>query len=220
MLAYADEQALALTRQTGQGWYWSRSRKRLWRKGETSGHTQRVVEVRSDCDHDALLYLVEQQGPACHTGQRSCFFTVLAADDNWSPADSFNLDDLYSIIRERIKVRPSGSYVSSLVDRGLNRVLQKVGEEAIEAVLALRDLDPAASAGENRQRAVEELADLCFHVLVSMACYDIEPEEVVAELGTRRKDKVEVGLSRSSRTGTLQPRMVAAVSGNSPIGRH
>lgn len=204
MLAYADKEALSLTLQTGEGWYWSRSRKKLWRKGETSGHTQRVVEVRVDCDNDALLYLVEQQGPACHTGEKSCFFTVLNPDEKLFPPDTFNLDDLYSIIKERKEKSPPGSYVSSLINRGFSRVLQKVGEEAIEAILALKDLDVPSPSDKKRQRAVEELADLCFHVLVAMACSNIEPEEIVTELAARRKAKVEMGLSCSSGARTLQ----------------
>ncbi|NLG87491.1 MAG: bifunctional phosphoribosyl-AMP cyclohydrolase/phosphoribosyl-ATP diphosphatase HisIE [Firmicutes bacterium] len=189
MLAYADAEALALTKQTGEGWYWSRSRQKLWRKGETSGNTQQVVEVRVDCDNDALLYLVKQQGPACHTGEKSCFFRVLSSDDYLVPPGDFTLDDLFNIINERIEKRPAGSYVSSLIGRGNNRVLQKIGEEATEAILALRDLDIQPTESQGRQRAVEELADLCFHVLVAMACYNIEPEEVVAELAARRKEE-------------------------------
>ncbi|HKM38784.1 MAG TPA: bifunctional phosphoribosyl-AMP cyclohydrolase/phosphoribosyl-ATP diphosphatase HisIE [bacterium] len=220
MLAYANEEALALTRQTGEGWFWSRSRGKLWRKGETSGHTQRVVEIRTDCDHDALLYLVEQKGPACHTGERSCFFTVLESKGHHKHTSSFNLHDLYSIIKQRQGSKQPDSYVNSLTKRGLSRVLQKVGEEAVETILALRDLDSAVSRTKHRQRAVAELADLCFHALVAMAYTNIPPEEVIAELGKRRTKKIEVGLPYSPRARAIQPEMDAQVLDCCPISRH
>ncbi|HHV78496.1 MAG TPA: bifunctional phosphoribosyl-AMP cyclohydrolase/phosphoribosyl-ATP diphosphatase HisIE [Firmicutes bacterium] len=192
MLAYANQEALALTLKTGQGWYWSRSRRKLWRKGETSGHTQRVVSVKADCDSDALLYLVQQSGPACHTGRRSCFYKEVAdASSMVSDDTQFDLDELFEVIRQRIEEKPEGSYVASLVGRGTNRVLQKIGEEAVEAVIALRELASRrdSSAEDARRWAIAELADLCFHCLIGMAHLGIQPVEVVRELAGRRRTR-------------------------------
>lgn len=191
MLAYANEEALRLTLETGQGWYWSRSRNKLWRKGETSGHTQRVIEVRVDCDGDAFLYLVEQTGPACHTGEKTCFFRKVGGLEELpvgenpvadGPAGDFDLDVLYRRVLSRIEERPEGSYVASLVGRGKSRVLQKIGEEAVEAILAMCE-----TGDGDTSRAVAEIADLWFHCLVGMAILGISPKEVIAELARRRR---------------------------------
>jgi phosphoribosyl-ATP pyrophosphohydrolase/phosphoribosyl-AMP cyclohydrolase len=116
MLAWMDEEAERLTRETGEAWFWSRSRERLWKKGETSGNVLRVVEIREDCDDDALLLRVEPAGPACHTGSRSCF-----------------APDLWRTVVERVRERPEGSYVASLADEGVAKAAQKLVEEAGEA---------------------------------------------------------------------------------------
>ena len=113
MLAWMDEEAERLTRETGEAWFWSRSRERLWKKGETSGNVLRVVEIRDDCDEDALLLRVEPAGPACHTGSRSCF-----------------APELWRTVVERVRERPEGSYIASLADAGIERAAQKLGEEA------------------------------------------------------------------------------------------
>jgi phosphoribosyl-ATP pyrophosphohydrolase/phosphoribosyl-AMP cyclohydrolase len=161
MLAWMDDEALRLTRETGEAWFWSRSREKLWRKGETSGNVLAVEEVRDDCDGDALLVRVRPAGPACHTGSTSCF----------APA-------LWRTVVERVRERPQGSYVASLADAGVARAAQKVGEEALEAALA-------AVAGDGR--LVEEAADLVFHLYVLLAVAGVDIAEVEDELNRRVK---------------------------------
>jgi phosphoribosyl-ATP pyrophosphohydrolase/phosphoribosyl-AMP cyclohydrolase len=160
MLAWMDDEALRLTRETGEAWFWSRSRSRLWRKGETSGNTLAVVELRDDCDGDALLLRVRPNGPVCHTGSLSCFAP-------W----------LWRRVAERAKERPQGSYVSQLLDEGPAACARKVGEEGVEAALA--------GAGESDERLVEELADLWFHSYVLLAARGLDPAAVETELERR-----------------------------------
>ena len=162
-LAYANREALERTLETGEAHYYSRSRQELWRKGATSGNTQRVVEVRLDCDEDALLYRVLPSGPACHTGEESCFFTTLpgggtgvAKEDGAALDFGATVEKLAGTIAERHREMPEGSYTAGLIRRGTPRVAQKVGEEAVEVVVAaLRD-----------ERIAEEAADLLYHLLV------------------------------------------------------
>jgi phosphoribosyl-ATP pyrophosphohydrolase/phosphoribosyl-AMP cyclohydrolase len=161
MLAWMDDEALRLTRETGEAWFWSRSREQLWRKGETSGNVLAVEEIRDDCDGDALLVRVRPAGPACHTGSTSCF----------APA-------LWRTVVERVRERPEGSYVASLADAGIERAAQKVGEEALEAALS-------AVAGDGR--LAEEAADLVFHLYVLLAVAGVDIAAVEAELARRRK---------------------------------
>jgi phosphoribosyl-AMP cyclohydrolase / phosphoribosyl-ATP pyrophosphohydrolase len=159
MLAWMDEEAERLTRETGEAWFWSRSREKLWRKGETSGNTLAVEEIRDDCDGDAILLRVRPAGPACHTGSRSCFAP-------W----------LWRRIVERRQERPAGSYVVSLLDRPAEAA-RKVGEEGLEAALA--------GVSESDGRLVEELADLWFHSYVLLAARGLDPDDVEAELRRR-----------------------------------
>jgi phosphoribosyl-AMP cyclohydrolase / phosphoribosyl-ATP pyrophosphohydrolase len=160
MLAWMDDEALRLTQETGEAWFWSRSRSRLWKKGETSGNVLAVEEVRDDCDGDALLLRVRPAGPACHTGSTSCF----------APA-------LWRTVVERVRDRPEGSYVGSIADEGIERAAQKLGEEAVEAAIA-------ATAGDGR--LVSEAADVLFHLYVLLAVAGVDVAEVEDEL-TRRK---------------------------------
>ncbi len=160
MLAWMDEEALRRTRETGEAWFWSRSRQELWHKGETSGNTLAVEEIREDCDGDAILLRVNPAGPACHTGSRSCFAP-------W----------LWRRITERAKERPDGSYVAKLLDAGPATVARKVGEEGVEAALA--------GATESDERLIEELADLWFHSYVLLAARGLDPDDVEAELRRR-----------------------------------
>ncbi|MBM3678200.1 MAG: bifunctional phosphoribosyl-AMP cyclohydrolase/phosphoribosyl-ATP diphosphatase HisIE [Actinobacteria bacterium] len=164
MLAYADEEALCRTRETGEAWFWSRSRQELWHKGATSGNTMAVVEVRDDCDGDALLYRVRPNGPVCHTGSESCFAP-------W----------LWRIVAERAATRPEGSYVSRLLDAGVAKVAQKVGEEGVEAALA--------AVADSDERLVEELADLWFHSYVLLAARGLDPATVEEELQRRHAER-------------------------------
>jgi phosphoribosyl-AMP cyclohydrolase / phosphoribosyl-ATP pyrophosphohydrolase len=159
MLAWMDDEALRLTKETGQAWFWSRSREQLWKKGETSGNTLAVEEVRDDCDGDALLVRVIPSGPACHTGSTSCF----------APA-------LWRTVVERVRDRPEGSYVASLADAGVERAAQKLGEEAVEAAIA---------ATANDGRLVSEAADVLFHLYVLLAVAGVDVSEVEDELARR-----------------------------------
>jgi phosphoribosyl-ATP pyrophosphohydrolase/phosphoribosyl-AMP cyclohydrolase len=161
MLAWMDDEAERRTRETGEAWFWSRSRGRLWKKGETSGNVLRVVEIRDDCDEDALLLRVEPAGPACHTGSRSCF-----------------APELWRTVVERVRDRPEGSYVALLADAGIERAAQKLGEEAVEAAIA-------AVAGDGR--LVEEAADVLFHLYVLLAVAGVDVDEVERELVSRRR---------------------------------
>ena len=177
-LAYANREALEKTLETGEAHYYSRSRQELWRKGATSGNTQRVVEVRLDCDEDALLYRVEPQGPACHTGEDSCFFTTLYgtdAHDGGKPNFGKIVEKLARTIAERHREMPEESYTAGLIRRGTPRVAQKVGEEAVEVVVAaLRD-----------ERLAEEAADLLYHLLVLLEERGVGIEEVARVLHDR-----------------------------------
>jgi len=183
MLAYADRDALARTLATGQAHYYSRSRQGPWRKGETSGHVQRVVEVRLDCDGDAVLYRVDQTGPACHTGERTCFGAVLdeTASGPAAGADpgAHLLSRLARTIGLRAQERPEGSYTVKLLDRGVAKIAQKVGEEAVETVVA--------ATAEDDARLAAESADLLYHLLVLLHARGVPLERVWDELERREK---------------------------------
>jgi phosphoribosyl-ATP pyrophosphohydrolase/phosphoribosyl-AMP cyclohydrolase len=162
MLAWMDDEALRLTRETGEAHFFSRSRGRLWRKGETSGNTLAVEELRDDCDGDAFLLRVRPNGAACHTGSTSCFAP-------W----------LWRTVRERAEARPEGSYVASLLEGGSAKVGQKLGEEGVEAALAV--------AAEDDERVVSEIADLWFASYVALAARGLDPAAVEDELLRRRR---------------------------------
>jgi phosphoribosyl-ATP pyrophosphohydrolase/phosphoribosyl-AMP cyclohydrolase len=177
MLAYTSREAVEKTLSSGEAHYYSRSRKEIWRKGETSGNTQKVVEVRLDCDGDALLYRVEPAGPACHTGERSCFFTSLAGSGGEVPDLGRALTRLAGTIAGRRREMPEGSYTSKLLDRGTGYTAQKVGEEAVEVVVA-------ALEGE---KLAEESADLLYHLLVLLEGRGVRVEEVARVLDERHR---------------------------------
>jgi phosphoribosyl-AMP cyclohydrolase / phosphoribosyl-ATP pyrophosphohydrolase len=180
MVAYADREALERTLSTGFAHYYSRSRKTLWRKGETSGHEQRVAEVRLDCDGDTVLFRVEQSGPACHTGTRTCFSTsvVPVAGTGEDPGGHL-LSRLAATIAARAAERPEGSYTVQLLDRGITKVSQKVGEEAVELVVAANAEDDARVAAES--------ADLIYHLLVLLQARGVTLDAVLRELEQRTK---------------------------------
>ena len=181
-LAYANREAVEKTLATGEAHFYSRSRGELWRKGATSGNTQRVVEVRLDCDGDALLYRVEPRGPACHTGERTCFFTTLAGDGVGvakEGPDGISLgtmvERLAGTIAQRHRDMPQESYTAGLIRRGPERLAQKVGEEAVEVVIAALRED----------RLAEETADLVYHLLVLLEERGVRTEEVAGVLRDR-----------------------------------
>lgn len=168
-LAYMNADSLQRTRETGETWLWSRSRKELWHKGATSGNTQHVVAISEDCDGDALVVSVIPNGPACHTGARSCFSDV--------PPRA--LDRLMNVLCDRREKRPEGSYTAKLFNGGRGKIVKKIGEEATEVVIA--------ALSETRERLVSEITDLVFHVSVLMADEGIEWSEVEGELAARGK---------------------------------
>lgn len=182
MVAYANREALERTASTGSAHYYSRSRAALWRKGETSGHRQVVREIRIDCDGDAVLYRVEQTGPACHTGARTCFATAVTADGSTVAGDDPGghvLTRLAATIARRAVERPDGSYTVQLLDRGIPKVSQKVGEEAVEVVVAANAEEP--------ERLASEAADLLYHLLVLLEARGVPLDAVWKELSQRSR---------------------------------
>jgi phosphoribosyl-ATP pyrophosphohydrolase/phosphoribosyl-AMP cyclohydrolase len=167
MVAYADRAALERTRETGEAHYHSRSRGALWKKGETSGHTQVVEDVRVDCDGDAVLYVVRQHGPACHTGAPTCFGEPTGAI----------LTRLARTIADRGRTRPTGSYTAHLLEEGVGRIARKLGEEAVETVVA--------ATSEDAARLTSEAADLLYHLLVLLEAKHLPLDRVFEELAQR-----------------------------------
>lgn len=192
MLAWANRQALQQTAATGRATYWSRSRASLWVKGETSGHAQEVVDVRVDCDADAVLYRVRQTGPACHTGERSCFYRL--GEDALSPAGDPRpmLARLEEIIERRERERPEGSYTTYLFGKGTDKILKKLGEETAETLIAAKNGDNAELRSES--------ADLLFHLMVLWRDRGLGADEVWGELDRRfgAAPRPEPGPSRAS----------------------
>ena len=179
MLAYMNEESLRLTLETGYATYFSRSRKQLWKKGETSGHVQQVMDMRYDCDGDTILMKVIQTGNACHTGHYSCFFnSILEADPDEVPANAGILQSVYDVISDR-RVHPQeGSYTNYLFDKGVEKMCKKVGEEASETIIA-------AMKG-NKEEVTYEVADLMYHLLVLMNQQGVTPDDDYEELARRR----------------------------------
>jgi phosphoribosyl-ATP pyrophosphohydrolase/phosphoribosyl-AMP cyclohydrolase len=175
-LAYMNEESLRRTLSEGETWFWSRSRSELWHKGATSGNTQRVVEVRLDCDSDAVVVLVEPRGPACHTGAASCFRRAEGENDAARIGDV--LEGLYGVVEGRKREMPEGSYTTYLFEKGLNKILKKVGEEAAETIIAAKDEDMGALTSET--------ADLVYHLVVLMVERGLTLEALAGELAHRR----------------------------------
>jgi phosphoribosyl-ATP pyrophosphohydrolase/phosphoribosyl-AMP cyclohydrolase len=194
MVAYANRDALDRTLATGLAHYFSRSRGALWQKGETSAHVQRVVEIRLDCDGDTVLYRVEQTGPACHTGTRTCFSTVIGRTGGRADRDAADveahggseedpgghlLSRLARTIAQRASDRPAGSYTAELLAGGVGTASRKVGEEAVEVVVAANS--------EDDERLASEAADLLYHLLVLLQARGVPLDAVLAELEKREK---------------------------------
>jgi phosphoribosyl-ATP pyrophosphohydrolase/phosphoribosyl-AMP cyclohydrolase len=179
-LAYMNAESLRRTIEEGETWFWSRSRSELWHKGATSGNTQRVVEIRPDCDNDAVVVKVVPAGPACHTGQTSCFHGTLD-HDGAETAGELNLgsvlDGLYKVIEDRFVQRPEGSYTSYLFEKGLDKILKKVGEESAETIIAAKNTDTGAFVGE--------ASDLLYHLLVLLVQKGVGLEQLAMELSIR-----------------------------------
>jgi len=180
-LAYMSKESLQKTLDEKKVWFYSRSRSELWQKGETSGNEMHVRSIRADCDNDSIIIQVEPTGPACHTGNTSCFHNKIQ-----QPIESLPnkkgisiIDELYATIQQRKKDMPSDSYTSELFKSGINRIAQKVIEEAGETALA--------SLGPNREDTICEISDLLYHLLVMMSDLEITPENVWSELKNRSK---------------------------------
>lgn len=173
-VAYMNEESLRISIAEGRTCFWSRSRQELWRKGETSGNVQHIVSITADCDADALVVVVEKDGPACHTGSDSCFFRTVWHSDT---LQDFSLQGLYDLLADRKAARPEGSYTSYLFDKGIDKILKKVGEESTEVIIAAK--------ADDREETIYELADLAYHAMVLMVQMGISVEDVHRELASR-----------------------------------
>ncbi len=176
MLAYTNAEALRLTEERGELVLYSRSRQQIWHKGATSGNVMKVRAIRMDCDGDTLLAMVEPAGPACHTGNRSCFYQPLSGELEGDPTF---IGRLWKYLKRRGSDSPEESYTASLLAKGKERVAQKIGEEGVETALAL--------ATGDRDQARYEAADLVYHLLVGLLAADISLEEIQAELSSRHQ---------------------------------
>ena len=173
MLAYMNAESLEITIKEGKTCFWSRSRKCLWRKGETSGNTQQVVSIRTDCDKDTLLIDVIKNGPACHTGSETCFFEDIVAPEE----EEFSYEGLYQMLVGRKVEKKEGSYTTYLFEKGIDKILKKVGEECTEVIIGAK--------GGDKAETVYEIADLLYHITVMMIEMGISLDEVTAELAKR-----------------------------------
>ena len=173
-LAYMNEESLKITMEKGLACYFSRSRQALWLKGETSGNYQRVVSITADCDNDALVMVVEKLGPACHTGADSCFFNPVYESED---LHEFSLNSLMTLIEGRKINKTEGSYTTYLFEKGLDKILKKVGEECTEVIIAAKAND--------KKETIYEIADLCYHTLVLMIDQGISLEDIHRELSSR-----------------------------------
>lgn len=179
-VAWMNRESLGRTIETGQTWFWSRSRQELWNKGATSGNTQEVAGIATDCDSDAIVVSVIPAGPACHTGEDTCFHVPLQGDVGADNAPFAMLPDLEAIIRERVQdADPKSSYTAHLMAKGIDTMCKKVGEEATEVAIAAK--------GQERDQLIYESADLLYHLMVLWQAEDIRLSEVAEELASRRR---------------------------------
>ena len=174
-LAYMNRESLEISMKEGRTCFWSRSRQELWRKGETSGNVQHIVDITADCDRDALVVTVNKEGPACHLGTDSCFNDKVYVNE--APSAPFSLEGLYELLQGRKDTMPEGSYTTYLFQKGLDKILKKVGEESTEVIIA--------GKAEDRAETIYELADLIYHAMVLMVEMGISVEDVKQELASR-----------------------------------
>ena len=195
MVAYMNQESLQKTLETGKACFWSRSRQELWLKGETSGNFQHVKEIRVDCDKDTLLVLVEPEGPACHTGKKTCFYRDIEGNEIEGNIDQEELENkdeqnrqtpdyrflfsLYRLIKDRKENLPAGSYTTSLFEKGKEEIVKKVGEESTEVVIA--------GMNEDKEEIIYETADFFYHLFVLLVYSDITIKDIVNELEKRHK---------------------------------
>lgn len=173
-VAYMNKQSLEISLEKGLTCFYSRSRQELWLKGETSGNYQHIVSITADCDNDALVVVVEKDGPACHTGSDSCFTKPVYQSDTLS---EFSLQSLYKLLQDRKEKKPEGSYTTYLFEKGIDKILKKIGEESTEVIIAAK--------AEDKRETVYELADLMYHAMVLMVDMGISVEDVHRELKSR-----------------------------------
>ena len=173
-LAYMNRESLEISMKEGRTCFWSRSRQELWRKGETSGNVQHIVDITADCDRDALVVTVNKDGPACHLGTDSCFNDKVFQGDQPAP---FSVEGLYALLQGRKETLPEGSYTTYLFQKGLDKILKKVGEESTEVIIA--------GKANDKPETVYEIADLMYHVMVLMVEMGISVEDITAELASR-----------------------------------
>ncbi|MBR4086679.1 MAG: bifunctional phosphoribosyl-AMP cyclohydrolase/phosphoribosyl-ATP diphosphatase HisIE [Clostridia bacterium] len=172
-LAYMNKESLQISMEKGLTCFWSRSRRELWLKGETSGNYQHILSITADCDNDALTVLVKKDGPACHLGTDSCFNTPVYE----SGEEAFSMEGLYSLLKGRKEQMPEGSYTTYLFEKGLDKILKKVGEESTEVIIGAKSKDKAET--------VYEIADLAYHIMVLMVEMGISVEDIRKELASR-----------------------------------
>lgn len=173
-VAYMNRESLEISMREGKTCFFSRSRQQLWRKGETSGNTQEIVSIKADCDGDALTVEVIKAGPACHTGAESCFFNPVYQSE---AHQDFSMEALYDLLKGRKTNPKEGSYTTYLYQKGIDKILKKVGEECTEVIVA--------GKGGDREETIFEIADLAYHVMVLMVEMGIEPKDVFAQLESR-----------------------------------
>ena len=173
-LAYMNEESLKITMEKKLTCFYSRSRNELWLKGETSGNYQHVVSITADCDYDALVVVVEPDGPACHLGEKSCFHNPVWESDE---LQEFSLEGLMGLLKGRKELMPEGSYTTYLFQKGIDKILKKVGEENTEVIIAAK--------ADDKKETIYEIADLCYHVMVLMTEMGISLEQIHRELASR-----------------------------------
>ncbi|MBQ7657082.1 MAG: bifunctional phosphoribosyl-AMP cyclohydrolase/phosphoribosyl-ATP diphosphatase HisIE [Clostridia bacterium] len=173
-VAYMNKESLEISMQEGRTCFFSRSRQQLWRKGETSGNTQEIVTIKADCDLDALVVEVIKKGPACHTGSESCFFNPVYQSET---QQDFSIDALYELLKGRKTNPKEGSYTTYLYQKGIDKILKKVGEECTEVIVA--------GKGGDKAETIFEISDLAYHVMVLMVEMGIEPKDIFAQLASR-----------------------------------
>lgn len=173
-VAYMNRESLGISIEKGCTCFWSRSRQELWLKGETSGNYQHIVSITADCDKDALVVTVEKDGPACHTGSDSCFFNPVYQSPELA---EFSLEGLYDMLRGRKEERPEGSYTTYLFEKGVDKILKKIGEESTEVIIA--------GKADDKAETIYEIADLAYHVMVLMVQMGISVDDIHRELASR-----------------------------------
>lgn len=176
-LAYMNRESLAISMEEKRTCFWSRSRQELWRKGDTSGNVQHIVSITADCDRDALVVMVNKEGPACHLGGDSCFEFPVMGEMEIEEAEEFSVKGLYKMLKGRKEEMPEGSYTSYLFEKGIDKILKKVGEESTEVIIA--------GKAEDKAETIYEIADLEYHVMVLMVEMGITVDDVMDELASR-----------------------------------